>query len=319
MISSAVIAFSCSGNSEKLYEEIHLTHSDEIYQLSDSSYISSIVSMKYYGDKLYLSENKRCEILVLDDNLNYINSIGRMGRGPDELMDINRFIIYGDTILIKDPGNNRVQKYFLTGEYIKSIPLSKINIDIINGFNLLNGHFIGSSKGDSAIVSFKLVSDYLELYKEFGCRYKFNEKVKEEVCNGRYLMVNKGKLIAVSDNLPYIEVYDSDYNLINIYDISESPIIEKQIKYINTEKLSGKSYRVLIQECDIYDNHLYILVNQFTDGYSCNTILMYSLNDMSTPKKILYLPNVAYSSFTIGGDNIYAFSHDGVIQKFDLQ
>ena len=80
--------------------------------------------MRLDSNKLFLLDNRRSEVIVMDKELNLLNTIGGEGRGPREFFDASSFILIGgDTVIINDPGNNRLQMYYSNGSHIKSMGL----------------------------------------------------------------------------------------------------------------------------------------------------------------------------------------------------
>ena len=110
-----------------------------ITMLKDSTYIYSAQCMRLDSNKLFLLDNRRSEVIVMDKELNLLNTIGREGRGPREFFDASSFILIGgDTIIINDPGNNRLQMYYSNGSHIKSISRKRISTKLDLGFQYAN-------------------------------------------------------------------------------------------------------------------------------------------------------------------------------------
>lgn len=299
--------------------EEYLIAGKTIAMLDDSSFVSSVSYMMCCDNSVYVAENKRSQILVLDTNLNLINVMGRSGRGPDELMDIGCFTIIGtDTVIVNDCGNNRLQVFNCKSGYVCSIPVGDMKINLIRGFLFdKDGILIGTAFRDSAHVCYKI--DSLGSWNEigqFGTRYFFNSGMKDKNRNDRYLLEWNNAVISISDNQPEFNIYNKNYELILNYNYAGLGILSEQINFINQRNLSENSYVVLVNSCGLYGNDLFILFNKFTPHYSSNMIIRFGLEKHAiTSLKVYYLPDDNYVAFAVDSVNIYVFGTRG-FQKF---
>ncbi|MCL1965117.1 MAG: 6-bladed beta-propeller [Firmicutes bacterium] len=85
-----------------------------------------IVSIYFYGDKLYFLDNQKNCIHVADENGNILNTIGVAGNAPGELMNPAAFTVVNDEIHVADFGNKRIQIFSLEGISKETISLSSM-------------------------------------------------------------------------------------------------------------------------------------------------------------------------------------------------
>jgi hypothetical protein len=72
---------------------------------------------------LYITDAKTSTIVVLDPKTRQGRTIGRAGGGPGEFSSPSGTRAFGDTLLVVDAGNNRLQALTLAGEYLGTRPL----------------------------------------------------------------------------------------------------------------------------------------------------------------------------------------------------
>lgn len=292
---SLLVIYSCKHHDVVITENI-LSSIKSIDKLSDSSYILSAQSMLLNDNKLFFLDERRSQIIVLDNELNLLTTIGRGGKGPNEFIPSSFTVIGKDTVVVNDSGNNRLQLYHSSGNHIRSISLRDISARLINGFHYNNRVLTATSIGNKAIIMYRFNEAYLpNMVKEFGERYKFNSEIQNGIRNDRYLHKYNGKTIAISDNQPFIELYDIDGNILTRYDYSNIEIIENQLKYIkNKGQTNEKSYMRLVHHTYIFNDNLYILINRNTPQFARNIIIQFSLKPEIIPSRLYYLPDYIY-------------------------
>lgn len=287
--------------------------------LKDSTYIYSAQCMRLDSNKLFLLDNRRSEVIVMDKELNLLNTIGREGRGPREFFDASSFNLIGrDTVIINDPGNNRLQMYYSNGSHIKSISRKRISAKLDLGFQYLNKVLTATSYGEKAIVMYRFHEDGSpKKIKEFGNRYSFNNAKQNAIRNDRYLHHYEETIIAISDNQPIIEVYGNTGNLLRAYNFSKIDMVDKQLKYISNKKHSENSYMVLVEQTYLLGDQLYVLINRNLPEYTSNTIISFNLKPKISPSKIYHLPNNIYQAFAVDKAHIYAYGESPGLQKLE--
>ena len=290
--------------------------------LSDGSFLSRAHRLIYKNGKLYMSETNRQQIIVFDENLNLLNTIARQGKGPNEVGFISDFSVKGDTVSVKDKVGLRIQNYKSGGAYIKSVNIQGISTEINLSHNFLysNDILTIASKKDSALVRYDFSSGKPSLINEFGKRYKFPTLNQNMYWNNRYVDIINDNIVAISDCQPFIELYNMDGKLLNKYDFSYIPIIEKVVKSINSRPVVKNMIYMMAAGYSIQGNDLYILFNTRNPSYRRNKIIKFSLDgNKFTPEVIYTLPGSVYSGVAVGGKYLYAFNyHTSSICRFEL-
>lgn len=89
------------------------------------SYLSEIQNVFLYEDDFYVLDGKKKAVLVFDSKGRYKRRIGRVGRGPGELLNPSDFAIDKNTgsVKILDAYHNKVLEYSQMGEFINEYPL----------------------------------------------------------------------------------------------------------------------------------------------------------------------------------------------------
>ncbi|HBX50402.1 MAG TPA: hypothetical protein DEH02_04955 [Bacteroidales bacterium] len=195
----------------------------------------------------------------MNKDLKLISIIGRLGRGPQEMSDINYFCVHKDTIVIKDPGNDRVQFFNFKGNhlgYIEGICTSPATY--LKKFLYENGMFVTTAKNDSALIIYNPKS---EETTKFGKRYHFNSVIQNRIRNDRNILKKGNTIISISDNQPFIESYDFQGKLLMTYNYSNINIIRNELLKISKLNISERSYSVLVADCNIYDDNIFLLKN----------------------------------------------------------
>lgn len=307
----------CKQSNQYFIETKKISSQKSITILKDSTYIYSAQCMRLDSNKLFLLDNHRSEVIVMDKELNLLNTIGREGRGPREFFDASSFILIGrDTVIINDPGNNRLQMYYSNGSHIKSISRKNISAKLDLGFQYVNKVLTATSYGEKAIVMYRFHEDGSpKKIKEFGNRYSFNNAKQNAIRNDRYLHHYEETVIAISDNQPIIEIYGNTGNLLRAYNFSKIDVVDKQLKYISNKKHSENSYMVLVEQTYLLDDQLYVLINRNLPEYTSNTIISFNLKPKISPSKIYHLPNNIYQAFAVDKAHIYAYGENPGLQK----
>jgi len=311
------LQFSCVDHNDKILE-IDLEQDTIIDQLSDSSFISDVRSMYYYNQKIYLTDYKRDQILILDEKARLIKSLGMKGKGPGEFLGASQIIVCNDTILVTNDAKQCIEVFDFY-KHIKTILIPEHVIFRANHRFFIRDNCINmtSFKGNNSIVSFNISSDSL---KYFGRSVKFASEQQTRIRNSRHIFSFNSSIIAVSDNMPIIEMYDFSGKLIELFDYSKVPEVKKMISYANSKKSGPNSYYQLVTDAYLNHGKLYLLLLSIDkdNRIFSNKVLEIELDKKKMSSECLYnLGNVWYSSFCIEDSFIWAFGQEGLV-KFSL-
>ena len=97
-----------------------------VLKTPDEKIQGSITKIKIHDHLIYtLDELQSKNLNVYDFNGNYVRSIGNIGKGPQELLNISDFCIYQEQIFLIDNITERIQIFSTTsGKFLKTVPLS---------------------------------------------------------------------------------------------------------------------------------------------------------------------------------------------------
>lgn len=317
-IIAVFIATSCSTSNESIAFK-HLKPDLLINVFSDSSFFSDIECLSSYKDQILAADFKRDQIFILDTNMKLINTIGNDGDSVNNLYLIRHFAISNDSILVKDGGNNRFQLFSMAGKCLGSIPISENFPRYSQRFLFQNGLMTSYANDSHALVTININDVKQTIF--FGERYEFNDHQQNEIRNQRAVFSYEGCKFCVSDNLPFIEKYDNNNNLLEKYDYSNISIIREELQYRLKNKIKSNAYDVLAYDTYLNENKIYILCAlKQRNVFTVNTVIEFDVFPNVNPSRIFILPqNSIYKSICVYKDKIYAFSHlDNTLQRFEI-
>lgn len=114
-------------------------------ETTDSSLVGKIEKLMKRNKQFYVKSANQV-LTVFDQNGKYLNSIGRLGTGPEEYPTLLDFDVNAESIYILTAG--KILVYSLQGQYSKSIPLS-INV---SGFRLVEDKILLFVLGDEHVI-----------------------------------------------------------------------------------------------------------------------------------------------------------------------
>ena len=300
-----------------------LTKELSISAFSDSSFFSLIPCMVEYEGDIYISDIIRNDIVVLDSLLLLKKNIASSGRGPEEIISGSYFEISNDTILIGDVGNRRYQLFNINGNHIKSISFQGLNIDRYSSLRFIYNDGIlyttSRDEDEKAIVGIDI--EKREIINTFGDKYQFENEFQKIIRNKRNLSLLDNYIISTSNNMPYIEKYDSAGNLLEKYSLLNIAEIKETIQYIETQNYNENQYFILFQDSYLFRDKLYILLSYKTnsDNWMVNNIFEFDVKDKIFLIRKLILPSRIYMSFCVNSEWIYAFNDvEVLIEKIRL-
>lgn len=222
-----------------------------IESVRDSLYLSSVEDIAYVPNRgFFISLIKERMLVHLDENLNFIKTIGRSGEGPGELSFPSELVYNADSLYVKN--SRSIEVFTLDGEYIRTI---HIPINIF-GFGT-DGHFlyISTHAGENPLFKFDLNGRKIS---SFGEQHKPSKTNYFRRLNYRYVAVdNRKEIIAALTTEPVFEKYSDTGRLIQKIDIREIPIIKD--RYVITRSKNEEHEK----------KNEFRMVNILYDGYAC--------------------------------------------------
>lgn len=281
-----------------------------IDNVSDSIYLSDIWSLSNIGDKLFFIDQKSSKIFTLSDDFNSCKLWGEVGHAWNEFVFLASIHPQNDTIYAFDGGRQIVFIYDTDGNLLNQYPFKNDELYyspeyrcIINDKKLIGGAYTDKN----GCMTIDMVNHNVT---KWGKIFDFKSKRQEMLRNGRHLFQLNDTYIAVSDNLPVIELYDQKYELISEYDYSNIDFVHSRQRNIEQNKGGENSYSILCYDAYLYKQSLYLLMTGFDNGkYSVNKIIEINIDDNNLiPNKVLSLPGQIYSSICINERGVFAFN-----------
>lgn len=259
--------------------------------------------MDYNNGNLFILDEKRGDVVCLDENFKSMQYVSRHGEAPYETVMPLTFSVRNDTTYIVDFGTRSMKKYY-KGEFIDDFPLSNANG---NRFSVNESFIFLSATTDT--TSYLRIPLKNSLQQEaIGLVTKEATAKRTIMLNQKHILYNKGTIFAVSGNYPYIQSYNTDGNLINTFDISSIPVIKNSIEYANSLPYQENSYYIYIMDAYLANDYIYLLCSSrpTSQEYKVNTVLKLSINSGMTLQSIYTLPHDYYSTFCISDSHIFA-------------
>ena len=264
LIFMLLFCFSCKQTPNKI-EVISFVPDLEIDMLSDSTFFRNINCMVEYDGDIYISMDQRMQVARMDKDLNMQNTIGNLGRGPNEFIFINNFFVANNIVWIGDVGKQAYLKFSPEGEFISVDEKSK------NRYTLDTRFWIEDTKvyysqpdlvNEMSLALLDLDKKDGDNFFRFGAIEKFESPTKTEVQNQRHVFVNNSHIITVPRGIPVIERYDkSSLKLVETFDVRTIPEIDEWYNYAtgNFDLSDPRSAFIMIFDAYLNDGLLYVL------------------------------------------------------------
>jgi hypothetical protein len=217
---AVVICCSCNTEIESLeVQEMELIRT--IYDLNDSIFFGRILDIEFQDDKYFLSDQGSNQVIVVDEDFNFLHRIGVSGPGPEEIKGISNIEVSKDKIVIQDLVGSKFLIYNLEG-ILKG--REKVYFDG-SEFILTDTSIIGMKVGETELpllnYSFEggqSVSFGLPLNSEFGFPAK-------------HLIAIDSLIVSITnENTPVVDIYDKSGALLGATDLSSHYLIEPWLK-----------------------------------------------------------------------------------------
>lgn len=309
--------FSCKLSTD--LKELSCQKIQSITEYPDSTFFSDIYHMECSGEKLYLLDDKRGDLVWISQDFQKMGYVAE--HSPVGLVMPISFTLKEDTAYIYDIGSIHSLKIYADGKLLN-------NIAIEGG----NEHRFAVS--DDALF-FPIPTDstcYLKIMvQNTKERYRAGKVVKEAtshrtiMLNEKHIFYYNGNLFTVPRNYPYIDKYDANMDQwVGSFDLSSISIIKKSLDYANSLPFDPNSFYNYIIDAYLSEGYLYILCassNVDRNKYKVNTILKLDVRgDEIYPIGYYVLPKRFYSSICVSDRYLFAVSSvsDCSIEKYEL-
>lgn len=306
LILLSVITTSCIEKRNKAFvESITLSPDTTISVLNDSSFIPpNMKCLDMENDAIYYSDYAN-GIVILDTCYQVKAQIGSRGQGPGEFLGAAHFYIDNqDSMYVLDEGK-RAMELFVKGEYKRTIPFPEnLRLSFNTRFWVDQQNICHSviAKEAPLVVFGKDTPKFLGSYiihdnPELG-RHTTKHVLKGE----------DNTFFVIGCVYPTLQQYSLDGSLLQEFDLSLIPEINKMIKAYKNAPQSKDSYFTVIQDVYFYKKHLYMLVATTDDSrYNCKVIAVIDTSDNALQHTATYhLSGDVYDTFCVGNGRLYA-------------
>ncbi len=99
-------------------------------ETNDSCLVSNIIKTEFYKDNIYISDGTTQKLYRFNSSGLFLNSIGKLGGGPEEYAALGDFTIINDLIYIQDKHQDKIMVYNDNNEFVSEIrPIPSIYFD----------------------------------------------------------------------------------------------------------------------------------------------------------------------------------------------
>ena len=292
----------------------YLAESKQIDVIADTLLFVDINCLTFHDEELYFTNPVTDQIVSLDRNFNLKKILGKKGQGPNELLNIGQFAICDSLISVLNGSNGRINIFSTEGNIISEVSISKsiLLFDSNYRYCFTGNDIIGSSSiADAPLSKYNI---YTKEQTLFGKTHVFPTPKQTSIRNNRFTAKMDNRLIVVSDNLPFIEIYDSDNLEQSVqYDYSDIAQVRSSIQAIeNKRDQTDNSYRRLCEDIYVANQHLYLLLIDYSnDDFNVNQIINFDIYPDIKPVCIYKLQGKYFTTFCISEEDgaIYAYHH----------
>lgn len=299
--------FSCS-KEEKVDKLVMLS---KVSEISDTLFLSQIGNLTVQNESLFFVDNYRGQVISLNEDLVLQKIIGNRGNGPDELAYLSEIFIHNDTIYALDAATGKLMLYDMDGRLAGKYRMPQDTKFMSEGLS----RFLITSEQSICISTFSPKGAFVEqdlltgAFEFWGERVPFDDEKQDAIRNDRLLFEVGSYFIAISDNMPIIEVYNQAKEKVSAYDFSHVETVKRRLSYLATQNLSSDSYGRICGDGYVCADKLYLLLMaNGSEGFVENRIAVFSLFPQIKFESVLELPGEIYSTFCIGKHKIYAYN-----------
>lgn len=280
--------------------------------------LSHVIGLHNYHDSLLFYDIKTNRIIICDILGNHVFSLGRTGKGPNDILQIGAMSSLMDTIYFFDNGNKRLGTLYPNKNIIKTKSYPKDFYSDFSRFVVCEDGNIFLSNLYSTKPILKLNNE-LETIIEFGDRISSTKRYNPSSNSFFHILKKDKNIIAVDVQAPKVNIYEKNGKLVDQYDFSNFELFEGRIEDIIKKRKTldnpESRHAVFFQDAVITQSNFYFLVIQSQNGEMyANSILTGKLEngimkDFNIIKMVIENDNMPhyYSSICIIKNQLFAF------------
>ena len=309
------------GNDESSPKIVEEKPFAKISAYSDSSLLfGDITGIKAKDSLIVINDTEFEKAIVFDTSLNFINSIGKKGKGPKEIGNLSRSvnpIIKENNVFLYDMTKNQIKQFTIEGKLKSTIDYPfNTGMDFIH-FNYTldkNGFFYSSSYlSEKPIIKF---NDHGKIIDQFGTFLPAENKKHKRAINYRHLVsTSDNKIVCVYKSKPQIEIYTRRGKRLNTYKYDNyfnffNKRVERKIRENPQKKFVAHN---LFRDTYFYKNKLYLLFwGDYDEHPFSNQIAVFNLKNANiTFEKVINLKTnngkSSFSAFCVINNKLLAY------------
>ena len=186
---------------------------------------------------IVVNDQKTCQILMFDNQGNFIKKIGEKGQGPGEFGNPYCLSATSETIIVGDNSNMRIQFFDINGNYMRTFKIFKAYIDIAVSEEGLIYVAPLRSKPESPLVDVmdkngKLLYSFREA--------RFGDKSRWQIPNWIRISLNdKNEVFIAFRYFPLVCKYSENGDLLAEYKLEHE--VMKEEEKINLDRIKKNS------------------------------------------------------------------------------
>jgi len=209
---------------------------------------------------ILVNDQKACQILMFDNQGNFIKKIGKKGQGPGEFSNPVCLFATSETIIVGDTGNMTLQFFDLKGNHIRSLRIFKTYIDIaISKEELI---YAAPLRVDPRSPLVDVLDTSGKLLNSFGEARFGGEKSNWQIPNMIKISVSdKDELFIAYESYPLVCKYSKNGDLLAEYKIEHEVMKEKEKINLDRIKKGQLGPMTIIYSIFASKDGFYILQN----------------------------------------------------------
>ncbi|MEM8485733.1 MAG: 6-bladed beta-propeller [Bacteroidota bacterium] len=258
---------------------------ETVVELSDSTFLTQVGDIKFYDERYYISDYSNNRLLILDQNLKVIKSLGSPGRGPGENLGVGSSRIYKDTLYVYDDGNSRIHKYsVVSNEYLSSV---SVPFRYSYGFDIYNDAFYSSQRNsEHPMAKVTLGGREDKGFGKISPMISNDSEARTNRLNAREVFIRPdGEVVSLFKFQPLVELYSKDLEMKSRLDLSDGYFMKDFYKFILSEYRNGIDQRmafITFRSASEYEGNLHVLFHK-KDKFS-DTALVLNIDAMQVYK-----------------------------------
>lgn len=245
-------------------------------QVSDSTFFGFIGDIVADDSVILFLDHAQKKLFLCDHHLNLINTIGRSGKGPGELLYPSEVSIYDGCYLVRD--NNKIKKYSHDGLFIGSID-TKTNLTASFTMDKAENYYLYS--GTYSSLPILVIDKNNKEVNSIGVKYEVpgNERQKFWFQSRSLYISDDDQIVSVGTSYPSVEIYDLNGKVILAQELDEPIIVESYEKIVEDLAEEPNGIGHLYADSYVFKNHLFILKTTRINEKMFNYIFVWAITD----------------------------------------